>query len=428
MKQALYPMARQVELASIQETSLSTIDAYLDGVMEMSTPDDHSMGDMSNETNVQHLLKLFGIKPSIPARLNELQFQLFTDFVFTWRFYLDGTFTWDPSSSPLSSLAIGLLRIAAWDLEVRDTDTGELPVTFSSLPQWKAPLDDIFWFHKYLIVCCNTDEVGSRIEKAKHFVSQSPSHQGPVHGIAISIRNISLFEIRNGNILRSAPIPLVTNTSALHCSPGFRILAYIFTSHRDEDFPVDSKEQWASTLPAELFEMILTTFELQDLISMARASGVVEKWYYSSIPQMHGLIPQSFAFSIPCCGKRTASDATGVYCSVCHAWSHLECADLSSNAHSDIEEFRCSDCQEREPCTSLERGGIHQFYRQKRKRQACSVVHRGKAMDFPLRVSRSSSRQPELGLIRSHGPPPRQVDHSIFFSGVFSGLAYGFDE
>ncbi|CAI7576318.1 unnamed protein product [Penicillium bialowiezense] len=408
-------MARRVKLASIQETSLSTIDAYLDGVMEMSTPDDHSQGDMSNETNVQHLLKLFGIKPSIPARLNELQFQLFTDFVFTWRFYLDGTFTWDSSSSSFSSLAIGLLRIAAWDLEVRDTDTEELPVTFSSLPQWKAPLDEIFWFHKYLIVCCNTDKVGSMIEKARHFVSQSTSHQGPVHGIAISIRNISLFEICNGNILRSSPIPLVTNTSALHCSPGFRILAYIFTSHRGEDFPANSKEQWASTLPAELFEMILTTFELQDLISMARASGVVEKWYYSSIPQMHGLIPQNFAFSIPCC--------------VCYAWSHLECAGLSTSAPSGIEEFRCSDCQESTPCTSLERGGIHQFYRQKRKRQACSVVHRGKTVDFPLRVSKSSSRRPELGLIRSHGPPPpRQVDRSIFFSGVFSGLAYGFDQ
>jgi hypothetical protein len=427
---ALHRIARRATLASIRETSLRTIDTLLNDVVEMSKHDDHSLSDISNETNVQHLLKSFEIKPSMPARLNELQFQLFTDFVFTWRFYFDDTSTWEHSSSLFPTLAIGLLRIAAWDFEVRNTDTEELPITFSSLPRWKVPPNEIFWFHKHLILCCNTDQIGtSMAEKAKHFVSRSTNHKGPVHGIAISIRHIALFEICNSNILRSAPIPLVTNTSALHCSPGFRILAYIFTSNRWKGFSAKSREYWGVTIPTELFEMILATSKPRDLVSMAQASDLVEKWYYSSIPQFHGLMLQNFALSIPCCGKRNTSGATGVYCSVCYAWSHLECTDLSSSVASDTEDFNCSDCQESRPCTSLETGGIHRFYRAKRERKACSVVHRGKTTDFRLRVSKPSSRRPELWLIRTHGPPPpRKVDYAIFFSGIFSGLAYGFDE
>ncbi|GAB1198323.1 hypothetical protein APSETT444_007642 [Aspergillus pseudonomiae] len=244
--QALHQITRKVALASIRETLQSTIDTLLDDAGELSKHNDHSLSDIRNETNVEYLLNAFGIKPSIPTRLNELQFQLFIDFVYTWRFYFDDNSTWERSFSLLSTLAIGLLRIAAWDLEVRNMDTEELPITFSSLPRWKAPIDEIFWFHKYLIVCCNTDQIGTSVAtKAKDFA----------------------------------------------------------------------------------------------------------------------------------------------------------------------------------------RSGIHQFYRAKRERKACSVMYAGKTTDFRLRVSKPSSRRPELWLIRTHDPPPpRPVDYTIFFNGVFSGLAYGFDE
>lgn len=415
-----------------QETSLSAIDTLLEDVVESPKYNDRSLSDLDpkDEIQVQHLLKSFKIKPTIPARLNELQFQLFTDFVFMWRFYFDNTSIWESSPPLFAALAIGLLRLAAWDFEVRNTDTEELPITFSSLPRWKTPPDDVFWFHKYLVVCCDTAQYGDSVAtKAKYFVSRSINHAETVHGIAISIRYIALFEICNGHIRQSHPIPLVTNTSALCCSPGFRILAYIFTSNRWKEFSETSGESWGFTMPMELLDMILKISTPRDLISMAQASSLVEKRYYSSIPQIHGLGLQQFTLSIPCCGKRDTPDVIGVYCSVCYTWSHMECAGLSANVPFDADRYICSGCQENSPCTALETGGIHQTYREKRPRTACSVVYGGKPTDFRLRVSKPASRRPELWLIRSHGPPaPRNDDYTIFFSGVFSGLAYGFDE
>ncbi|CDM28987.1 unnamed protein product [Penicillium roqueforti FM164] len=85
------------------------------------------MDDANDETNVQDLLNSFQIKQSIPARLNELQFQVFTDFVFTWRFYFDDPSTWGSSFFIFAALAIELLRVAAWDVGVRNMDTEELP-------------------------------------------------------------------------------------------------------------------------------------------------------------------------------------------------------------------------------------------------------------------------------------------------------------
>lgn len=82
MNGALYLRARQTTLASIQETSLSTIDTLLDDVVGVSKHSNPLLNDLDDETDVQHLLESFGIKPSIPMQLNELQFQLFTDFIF----------------------------------------------------------------------------------------------------------------------------------------------------------------------------------------------------------------------------------------------------------------------------------------------------------------------------------------------------------
>lgn len=86
---ALYPRTRRATLASIGETSLSTIDTLLEDVVGVSRHNDHPPRGSNNEIGVPHLLKAFEIQPSLPAQLNELQFQLFADFVFTWRFYFD---------------------------------------------------------------------------------------------------------------------------------------------------------------------------------------------------------------------------------------------------------------------------------------------------------------------------------------------------
>lgn len=338
--------------------------------------------------------------------------------------------TWERSGSLFSALAIGLLRIAAWDFEVRNTDTEDLPITFSSLPRWKAPIDDVFWFHKYLIVFCNTDQSGTAaVEKAKCFVSRGNNHTRTVHGIAVSMRHIALFQVCNDNVLRSPPIPLITDTSALACSPEFRLLAHIFTSNGCKGLLAKSREHWGMAIPTELFDMILKTSTPRDLVSMAQASVLVDQWYYSSIPQIHGLKLQNSALSIPCCGKRNIGGAMGVYCSVCYAWSHMKCVDPSSGVPSDTDKYLCPNFQETRPCTALETGGIHQAYRANRARKACSVVHAGQTTNFRLRVSKPASRRPELWLIWTHGPPPpHAVDYTLFFSGTFTGLAYGFDE
>ncbi|KAJ5177616.1 uncharacterized protein N7500_000315 [Penicillium coprophilum] len=428
----LHRRVRRATLASIRETSLSTIETLLDDMVVVSKYKEYSLSDLNGATDVHHLLKLFGITPSIPAPLNELQFQLFTDFVFTWRFYFDDIPTWKTSFPIFSALAIGILRIAAWDFEVRNADTEDLPITFSSLPQWKAAIEKVFWFHKYLVICCNTEEIGTSVAaKANEYLSRVDNDARvaqPIVGIAISIRHISLFKIDDGNLLHSSPIPLVTNASALSCSPGFKILAYLFTSTHWTGSSAKSTESWAAKIPMEVFDTVLKTFTPRDLISMAQASSLVEQWYYSSIPQICNITIHKSPLSIPCCGKRKIQDGPGVYCLDCYGWSHMECAEQSSSMHFDKDKYICSSCQENSPCTVLESGGIHQTYRKTRKRKSCSVFHRGESTDFLLRVSKPASRRPELWLMRTCPPPPPQnVDYTIFFSGVFSGLAYGID-
>lgn len=278
-------------------------------------------------------------------------------------------------------------------------------------------------------MCCNTDQIGTSVAtKAKDFVSCSNNRARSVHGIAISIRHVAFFEICNDDILHSPPIPLVTNASAPCCPPGLRLLAYIFTSNCWKGFPGKPREYWGVAIPTDVFHMILKVSTPWDLVSMAQASFLVEKWYYSSIPQIHGLKLQSFPLSISCCDTRNTSGAAGIYYSVCYTWSHMECTDLSSTVPSESDKYICSGCRENRPCTVLETGGVHQAYREKRARKSCSVVHDGSATDLLLRVSKPSSRRPELRLIRNLGPPPpRNIDYTIFFSGIFSGLAYGFD-
>ncbi|KAJ5113014.1 hypothetical protein N7456_001548 [Penicillium angulare] len=316
MDGALYPRSQRATLASIRETSLQPIDTLLNVQVEESTHHECPPTGLNNETDVQRLLNAFEIKPSTPARLNELQFQLFTDFVFTWRFHFDALSTLERSFALFATLAIGILRIAAWDFEVRNADTEELPILFHSLPSWKTPTGEVFWFHKYLVVCCNTDEIGSSVsKKTKEFASRRKSHTSATHGIAITIRHIALFEISDDNILISPPVPLVTNTSSLDCSPGFRILAYIFTLNGRRGHSANEREKWGATMPPELFDMILKVQTPKSLIAMAQASFRAEEWYYSSIPQMDGFKLRNLALSIPCCAQRDVMGVDGIYCS-----------------------------------------------------------------------------------------------------------------
>ncbi|PLB42168.1 PHD finger domain-containing protein [Aspergillus candidus] len=422
----LYPRAQRATLICVQETSLGTLEALLEDVVEIHKHYNHSPSNAHDEVGVQHLLKSFGIEPMNPAPLNELQFKVFTDFILTWRFYLGDFSTWERSFSLFSKLAIGLLRIAAWDLEIRNTDYQDT-TTLSFLPGWKAPTNDVFWFHKFLVVCCSSDEIRTSVAtKTGHFVSHSNGQPVTVHGIAITLRHVALFEIRNGDIILSPPIPLVTNESSMCCSPGFRLLAYIFTSNHRKVL----SEHWGVPIPTELLEMIIKASapRPKDLLSMAQASALLEQWYYYSILRINGINMHKYPLSIPCCGERHTPDTIGIYCSVCYAWFHTECAYPSSDMSSETDKYICSGCQESRPCAVLESAGIHQAYRAKRERKACSVVHDGKATDFHLRPCKPTRYFPDTWhMFGLAAPAPKRADYTIYFSGVFSGLAYGFD-
>lgn len=85
-----------------------------------------------------------------PPPLNELQQRLFTDFVFQWRFYIDDHSIWEYPSPLFNTLAIAILRLASWDFEVlRDGNEVGLPVNSQSVPCWKRPKTETFWFHGF---------------------------------------------------------------------------------------------------------------------------------------------------------------------------------------------------------------------------------------------------------------------------------------
>ncbi|KAI9368861.1 hypothetical protein BJX61DRAFT_550061 [Aspergillus egyptiacus] len=420
---AIVRRTQRANLTNMQNTSLRSVDSLLEdvaGAPEL-TPDASFGGDVL----VDQWLQPSGIH--VP--LNELQFQLFTHFVFTWRFYFDDMSAWEFPSLLFATLAIGLLRIAAWDFEaVYDTDTLEIPITFSSVPRWTVPCGDVFWFHGYLIVYCSSQGITtSAVSRAQDYLTSNNHGTATVRGIAISIQHIAFFGISNGSRSCSSPIPLVTNTSTLSCSPGFKVLTYMFTSAHPRA-ALAPREHWAMDLPVEILDMILRALPPLDLVAFAQASMLVEKWYYSCTSQIRGLM-RSFDLSIPCCGRRNSSEAAGAHCSICYAWYHEKCTELTLNAPGDNEIRICPACRENRPCASLNMGGIYRTYRTKKVLHEGKVLVDGQPRMLRLRTSKPSARRPELWLIRTRGPPPpRQINFLIHFGGAFSGLAYGYDE
>jgi hypothetical protein len=196
------------------------------------------------------------------------------------------------------------LRLAAWDFEVLyDTDTLENPLNFASVPSWRTPPEDVFWFHGFLIVVHSAaDTIDEAILKAKAFIEKDPSTMKAVRMILIFLRHIALAEISPRSIKCSALIPLILNTSAMHTSPGFRILASVLSSSSWK-MSWAHRESWGFNLPTEIFDAVLQSLPSKDLVNFARASFQVEKWYYSSIPHFNNIKLRSFDFSMPCCGK-----------------------------------------------------------------------------------------------------------------------------
>ena len=139
-----------------------------------------------------------------------------------------------------------------WDFEVTSDTPVELPIGLTAIPLWKAPETDIFWFHGFLIVQCRELDTSPSIvaatSRAVGFLEQPEEVDRTTRVILTSLRHIVLLEISPESTLCSDVIPLLLNTSAMQCSPGFRILAHIFTSSTWKQ-EIAKRETWDITLP-----------------------------------------------------------------------------------------------------------------------------------------------------------------------------------
>lgn len=370
----------------------------------------------------------------IPTSLNELQHRLFTDFVFAWRFYVDAPSIWQYPSPLFNTLAIAILRLASWDFEILlDGNNVELPITHQSIPSWTRPETDIFWFHGFLVILCGTlgDEasVTAAILRGKSFVTEHASVcRTKTRLILISLRHVAFVEPSGRHILCSTVLPLIVNSSAIHCSPGFRVLTYALSTYCWKK-PLDQKEQWGVSLPPEIFNRILQFVEAKDILSFSRASFAVEKWYYSSVPQLPNVRVQTFDFTLPCCGKRINSGNGGISCTSCYAWQHLKCAGLESQQPS--AQYICSKCRDQEspPSTMLTPSGIYQSSRRKTRSPGCLVSVCGKNKVLQQRLGKPAHLRPEIRFMGNASfIPPSLINYAVLFDGAFSGLAYGLED
>ncbi|PYI36997.1 hypothetical protein BP00DRAFT_411094 [Aspergillus indologenus CBS 114.80] len=416
-------LTRQVELANIYDPSFRTLDAVL--------------ADKGNAVEQLRIPRprLPAIFPAMnwpiepPTPLNELQFRCFVDFVRLWRFYLDDLAGWSDRSL-LRTMAMGVLRIAAWDFEVRfGGDPEEGPGVFSSLPRWSAPANDIFWFHGFLVTLYNPFEsLDQAVDNAQAYLENSQCSAPTVRVLLLSLSHVTLVEV-SGPIVKCSPtLPLITNSSALHPSPGFRALASLLTSQTWKT-PRCEREEWAVNVPTEILETIVQALPSRDLVSFAQASFRVEKSYYasSSLPQLGGLCVQSFEFSRPCCGEGYQPTGGSVACAACYTWSHTHCLGLGTLPPSEV--LKCASCQQDATCSELD-GGIHRTYHTGRSTTpaGCRVAVDGATRLLTLRTSEPAARRPELrGSTSGVTISPGETNYAICFNGVFSGLAYGLD-
>ncbi|KAH8812413.1 hypothetical protein F5884DRAFT_750722 [Xylogone sp. PMI_703] len=147
----LRPTFVRIELAKLQTTT-SLLSEIIHDVASEYFPERSFSGN--NTLAKSSIVGQLNICFSPPTPLNELQQRLLMNFIFTWRFHIDDPVTWQYPSSVFNTFAIAFLRLAAWDLEVSsDSQSGqtELPINFKSIPRWKVPERDVYWFHGFLV-------------------------------------------------------------------------------------------------------------------------------------------------------------------------------------------------------------------------------------------------------------------------------------
>lgn len=183
-----------------------------------------------------------------------------------------------------------------------------LPIDHSSVPSWQFPEEELYWFHGFLIVLRPDLEphqmLCAAIARAKAFVGSHSRIPHKVRSILVSPCHVVFVVLSEHIVACSEVLPLLTDSSASRCSPGFRVLAQALCSDCWKSAWAH-REKWSFTMPPEILSKVLHSSDPRDAVSFAQASIEAERWYYASVPQCRDLSVPSLSLSIPCCGDRT---------------------------------------------------------------------------------------------------------------------------
>jgi len=170
------------------------------------------------------------------STLNELQYRMFMDFVYQWRFFIDDRTAWErPSSTLFRRLCSAFLRLAVCDFEISSKwEIAKLPLDAETFPSWDSPSTEVYWFHGSLVVLCEELEtpssISASVSRAREFVGHSGGRGNEVNCIFISLDDIAFIQVSAHKIRSPTVFPLLIKSSATECSADFRILTYFLTS------------------------------------------------------------------------------------------------------------------------------------------------------------------------------------------------------
>ncbi|PGH18829.1 hypothetical protein AJ79_00242 [Helicocarpus griseus UAMH5409] len=399
----LQPVARQMQLSCLDESNPPLLD-LLDRVGDNTSGIGGGTEDVEAATTMSDLpLKGLDIHPGPPTALNELQFHVCLDFCFVWKSFLDDPTTWRYPSRGFHTFAIGLLRIAAWDLEVSPTLTLTIRSTGRIFLAGKLPK--------------MTFSGSMAISKARSFLAGHAMNVA--HLIIMSIQHIAFAGLLVDLVLCTLP-------SA----------NYILTSDCWKPSLAHREQMGVVGLPPEITDMVLHSCTPKDALALSQASFIFQKRYYSTIPQFPALTVQFFKYSVTCCGEKLElHNSNYTHCQRCYTRVHTDHTGPPFNINPSTTEFRphpqllcylCSSCKNNDPITLLP-GGIHSVTRRYPTRYS-KVRLAGSTKFLRLRLGKPSHLRPELRLLEKpphHASEPsrlcRSLQRCVFWVGIWAG-------
>lgn len=191
----LTPLALEASLADICET----VSISVGSLRQTPRPPISDPGKDQDPQFDSVSLEPLNIRTDLPTAMMELQQQLFLDFVFLWRSWIDDPITWHYGSRVFNAFSRAILCLASWDFEVSYNCDVPLPTNHSSIPSWQFPEEDLYWFHGFLIMLQPDLEsrqmLHTAITEAKAFIGSSSRIPHPVRSILISPRHVVFVEL-----------------------------------------------------------------------------------------------------------------------------------------------------------------------------------------------------------------------------------------